>query len=97
MSGLRIATRATCSTVTVFSLSVNAYVEQPPNRRNVVSMQPITVGNDLSRIGSTTRNRDHASHAQNNNDATPPTSGPAPKSHWNHRPGSGTHGRWTRR
>ena len=45
----------------------------PPERRNVASMQAITVGNVLSAIGSTTRNRDHASHAQNNHVATPPT------------------------
>lgn len=60
-------------------------------------MQATTVGNVLSRMGSTTRNRDHASQAQNSHVATPPTTGPVPKSHCNHKPGSGTHGRCTRR
>jgi hypothetical protein len=60
-------------------------------------MQATTVGRVLSRMGSTTRNRDHANQAQNNTALTPATAGPSPKSHWNHRPGSGTHGRCTRR
>ncbi len=60
-------------------------------------MQASTVGRALSRMGSTTRNRLQASQAQNSQVAAPSITGPAPKSHWNHRPGSGTHGRCTRR
>lgn len=41
-------------------------------------MQAITVGSVLSRIGMTTRNRDHDSQAQNNVDRAPWTSGPSP-------------------
>ena len=60
-------------------------------------MAATTVGRERSRMGTTTRKRLQASQAQNNRVATPSTTGPAPKSHWNHRPGSGTQGRWTRR
>jgi len=97
MAGLRIAMPATCSTVTVFSLSVNAYVGHPPRRRKVTSMQAITVGSVLSKMGSTTRNRHHASQAQNSVVLRPAIVGPSPKSYWSHKPGSGTHGRYTRR
>ena len=55
-----------------------------------------TVGAVLSRIASTTRNRDHASHAQNSTVLTPSITGPSPKSYCNHIPGSVTHGRCTR-
>ena len=72
---------ATCSVVTVFSLSVSLYVGQPPNRRSVVSMQAITVGSDLSRIGSTTRNRHQASQAQYSVVARSSMTGPSPKSY----------------
>ena len=51
----------------------------------------------MSRIGSTTRNLDQASHRQNSTVAAPPISGPSPKSYCAHIPGSGTHGRNTRR
>jgi len=54
-----------------------------------------------SQTGSTTRNRDQASHAQNSNVSRwllpAPIRGPAPQSNCSHRPGSGTHGRNTRR
>ena len=55
-----------------------------------------TLGNVLSRNGSTTRNLDQASHAQNNTVFTPSITGPSPKSYCNHKPGSVTHGRCTR-
>ncbi len=42
--GMAHGNRATCSTVTVFSLSLRAYVRAPPRRRSDVSMQ-------LSRVG----------------------------------------------
>jgi len=96
MPALRTAIPATCSTVTVFSLSVSRYVGTPPTRRNATSRAANTVGAVLARIGSTTRNRDHATHAQNNVVLTPSISGPSPKSYCNHIPGSVTHGRWTR-
>jgi hypothetical protein len=60
-------------------------------------MAATTVGRVRSRMGSTTRNRLQANQAQNSRVALPSTTGPAPKSHWNHSPGSGTQGRWTRR
>jgi hypothetical protein len=53
-------------------------------------MQVMTLGRVLSRMGSTTRNRHHASHAQNNVVGRPSMQGPSPKSYWDHRPGSGT-------
>ena len=56
-----------------------------------------TLGIVLSRIASTTRNRDHANHAQNNVVLTPSMTGPSPKSYCSHIPGSVTHGRCTRR
>ncbi len=51
----------------------------------------------MSRIGSTTRNLDQASHRQNSTVAAPATSGPSPKSYCAHIPGSGIQGRNTRR
>ena len=74
-----------CSTVTVFSLSVNAYAGAPPNRRNAVSKQASNVGRVRSQAGITTRNRDQASHRQNSSvaRAAPPahgTIGPSPQS-----------------
>ena len=86
-----------CSTVTVFSLSVNAYVGAPPTRRSVASRQPSSVGKVRSHVGSTTRNRDQASHAQNNNVDRPSIFGPSPQSNCSHNPGSGSHGWNTRR
>jgi hypothetical protein len=56
-----------CSTVTVFSLSVYAYVGAPPITRSVASGQPNNVGKVRSHVGSTTRNRDQPSQAQNSN------------------------------
>jgi hypothetical protein len=64
--------------VTVFSLSVNAYVGHPPNRRRVASIQAITVGSVLSIMGSTTRKRDHDNQAQNSHVLCPATTGPSP-------------------
>src|SRR6202171_5758365 len=66
LAGLRTAMRATWSTDSVFSLSLNPYVGTPPNRPSVTSMQAITVGSVLSRIGNTTPNRLHASQAHHN-------------------------------
>jgi hypothetical protein len=51
----------------------------------------------LSSSGRTTRNLDQASHRQNSTVAAPFTSGPSPKSYCAHMPGSGIHGRNTRR
>jgi hypothetical protein len=96
-SALRTGIRATCSTVTVFSLSVSTYVGTPPIARNVLSKQDATVGNVLSRTGITTRNRDQASHAHHSQVRRPSTRGPSPQSNWHHIPGSGIHGRNTRR
>ena len=45
---------------------------------------------------STTRKRDHATHAQNSTVLRPSMTGPSPKSYCNHIPGSFTHGLWTR-
>ncbi len=86
-----------CSTVTVFSLSVNAYVGAPPKRRSVVSRQPSSVGSVRSQVGTTTRNRDQANHAQNSSVLRPAIFGPSPQSNCSHSPGSGTHGRNTLR
>src|ERR1700674_6052783 len=72
--GLRTAMRAMWSTDSVFSLSLNPYVGTPPNRRSVASMQAMTVGSVLSRIGSTTRKRLQASQAHHNHDLNPLTS-----------------------
>ena len=55
-----------------------------------------TLGAVLSRNAITTRNRDHANHAQNRVVCTPPIVGPSPKSYCIHIPGSVTHGRNTR-
>ncbi len=51
-----------------------------------------------SQVGMTTRNRDHASHRQNNSVVRggPPAhgaAGPIPQSNWHHTPGSVIHGR----
>ncbi len=67
--------------MTVRSLSVNQYVGTPPNTRIARSKQPITVGIVRSHTGNTTRNRDHANQAQNNNVARPAIVGPVPQSH----------------
>jgi hypothetical protein len=56
-------------------------------------MEAMTLGRERSKMGITTRKRDHDSQAQNNTVAIPATTGPSPKSYWNHIPGSGTHGR----
>ena len=52
---------------------------------------------DLSRIGTTTRNRLQDSQKQNSVVATVWIRGPSPKSYWAHIPGSVTQGRNTRR
>jgi hypothetical protein len=49
----------------------------------VTSIQAITLGSVLSKIGNTTRNRDQASQAQNSVVVRPPIVGPSPKSYWN--------------
>jgi len=49
-----------------------------PKIRTARSRPITTLGIVLSRNGTTTRNRDHASHAQNNTVARPATSGPSP-------------------
>ena len=67
-----------CSTVTVFSLSVNTYVGTPPRRRKATSRAANTLGIVLSRIGNTTRNLDHANQATNNTVFTPSITGPSP-------------------
>jgi hypothetical protein len=69
----------------------------------VASRHATSVGSDRSHVGITTRNRDHASHAQNSNVAriSPDpgaavgsgTFGPHPQSNCSHRPGSVIHGR----
>ena len=97
-AGCRTATPATCSTVTVFSLSVSAYVGTPPSRRSVASRQATIVGSVLSqhrrsRPGTATRPATRTQHR-------PPAAdraGPSPQSHCSHSPGSVTHGRNTRR
>jgi hypothetical protein len=58
---------------------VNTYVGAPPKQRNARSSPITTDGKDLSR-NATTRNRDHASHAQNSAVRQPSTTGPSPKS-----------------
>jgi hypothetical protein len=100
--GCRTGIPATCSVVTVFSLSVNAYVGAPPNRRSVASRQVSTVPSLRSQLGSTTRNLDHANQAQNSNvgrgrPSGPNTTGPVPQSNCSHNPGSVIHGRYCRR
>ena len=54
--GLRTATPATCSTVTILSLSVSRYVATPPTTRSAASIPANTLGAVLS-SGDTTRNR----------------------------------------
>ena len=59
------------------------------------------MGSVRSHVGITTRNRDHASHAQNNSVCRGArsarvgsgTCGPHPQSNCNHNPGSVIHGR----
>ena len=58
MFGLRTAMPATCSVVTVFSLSATRQVGAPRMRRSVTSRAAITNGAVFSRIASTTWNRD---------------------------------------
>ena len=88
---------ATWSIVTVRSLSVSQYVGAPPKARMARSKQATTVGSVRSQVGITTRNLDHANHAQKRFVARPSMSGPVPQSHWAHIPGSGIQGRYTRR
>jgi hypothetical protein len=57
---------------------VSAYVGTPPNIRSAQSRPSTTDASVLSRNGTTTRNRDHASHAQNNTVARSSTVGPSP-------------------
>ena len=83
--------------MTVRSLSVSQYVGAPPKARIARSTQAITVGRVRSQVAITTRNLDHASHAQNRFVLRPEMTGPAPQSHCAHMPGSGIHGRYTRR
>ncbi len=96
-AGLRTGSPATCSTVTVFSLSVSRQDGHPPARRSATSTAPATEGHVLSSSGRTTRYRDQASHRQNSVVFTCPISGPSPKSYCAHIPGSGMCGRCTRR
>jgi len=70
---------------------------RPPKARIARSKQAISVGIVQSQHGIVTRNRDHANHAQNSTVGRPATSAPCPQSHWAHMPGSGSHGRNTRR
>ena len=96
MAGLRTAIPATCSTVTVRSLSVSRYVGTAPTARNAASIAANTLGVVLSSSGTTTRNRHHANQKQNKIVEAPPIRGPSPKSYCAHIPGSGIHGRCTR-
>jgi len=95
--GCRTGTPATRSSVTVFSLSVSRYVGAPPTARNVVSRHDTSVPIVRSHVARMTRNRDHASQAQNKFVRRPPIRGPSPQSNCSHIPGSGTHGRYLRR
>ncbi len=70
---------------------------EPPNRRSVSSTQAMTVGIVRSQVGMTTRNLDQASQAHHSSVPRPSIVGPSAQSHWNHIPGSGIHGRKTRR
>src|SRR4051794_8985432 len=92
-------TPATCSTVTVFSLSVNANAGTPPQARKVASRHDSSVPIRRSQVGTTTRNRDHANQAQNSIvgrglPSGPNTIGPAPQSNCSHNPGSVIQGRY---
>ena len=60
-------------------------------------MQAMRVGTVLSVTARMTRKRDQASQAQKSHVRTPSTTGPSHQSNWNHMPGSGTHGRYSRR
>ncbi len=57
-------------------------------------MQATSVPRVWSQVGITTRNRYHASQAQNNDVRRAPMRGPSPQSNCSHIPGSGTHGRY---
>ena len=60
-------------------------------------MQATVVARVRSQVGITTRNRLQATQAQNRQLGRPQTSGPLAQSYCAHIPGSGTHGRNTRR
>ena len=60
-------------------------------------MHATTVGSVLSQVGITTRKRLQASQAHQSIASRPPILGPWPQSNWSHIPGSGIHGRYTRR
>lgn len=77
----------------VLALSESTYVGTPPIARNVVSRFDASVPTVESHTGITTRNRDHASQAQNSQVLRPAISGPLPQSTCSQSPGSGTHGR----
>jgi hypothetical protein len=83
--------------VTVFALSLSRNAGTPPTCRNVASRQAISEPIVWSHTGITTRNRDQASHAQNNCVLRPSMRGPSPQSNCSHRPGSAIHGRYVRR
>ena len=97
MSGCRTAIPATCSTVTVFALSVSRYVGAPPIRRSVASRHAIRLPIVLI------PRRDHhpeprpGQPAQNNCVAPPADPRAPPQSNCSHIPGSGIHGRYVRR
>ena len=57
----------------------------------------MSVGIVRSQHGIVTRNLDQANQAQNSTVERPAMLGPSPQSHWAHMPGSGNHGRNTRR
>ena len=57
--------------------SVSAYVGEPPNVLSARSRPITTDGIVLSRNATTTRNRDHANHAQNNTVLWPAIFGPS--------------------
>jgi len=65
---------------------------RPPITRSVALGQPNNVGKVRSHVGSTTRNRDQPSQAQNINVPRRSTVGPAPQSNCSHNPGSATSG-----
>ena len=70
------------------------YTGTPPIRRSAVSRHAIRVGRVRSHTGSTTRNRDQASHMQNSSvsrsfpSGPQGTRGPFPQSHCSQSPGS---------
>src|SRR3546814_2180003 len=83
--------------MTAYEMRISDWSSDVCSSDLVASKHAATVGNVLSQIGITTRNRDHANHAQNNVVFRPEIVGPSPKSYCNHSPGSVTHGRYTRR